>query len=51
MLAAVSGSEVHGEAALQEEQRGDVRAPEHMQDGRFQYHPADAYTDGGELRI
>ena len=24
---------------------------EHLQDGRFQYHPADAYTDEGELRV
>ena len=51
MLAAVSGSEMHSEATLQGEQRGDVRAPEHLQDGRFQYHPADAYTDEGELRV
>ena len=51
VLADESNSETHGEATLTGEQLGDAYAPEHLQDVRFQFHPAGAYTDEGELRV
>ena len=51
VLADESNSETHGGATLTGEQRGDAHAPKHLQDVRFQYHPADAHTDKGELRV
>jgi len=51
VLADESNSETHGEVTLTDEQLGDAHAPEHLQGVRFQFHPADAYTDEGELRV
>ena len=51
MLADESNSKTHSEATFTGEQHEDAHAPEHLQDVRFQFHPAGAHTDEGELRV
>ena len=51
MLTAGVEIEAQGESTSREVQQVDMREPEHVADGQFQYLPADSYTDEGELRV
>jgi hypothetical protein len=44
-------AEERGEPNLREAQQANVREYEHWAHGRFRYHPADSYTNEGELRV
>ena len=44
-------AEEHGEPDPREAQQTNVREHEHWEHGRFRYHPADSYTNEGELRV
>ena len=51
VLAEESAAATHGEVVLTDEQHVDEGEPEQLQEVQYQFHPADAYTDDGELRV
>ena len=51
MLAEESAAAMHDEVVSTDEQHVNVGEPEQLQEVQYHLHPADAFTDDGELRV